>query len=214
MPSRGIVENRHRHRDGRIATAIGKASNPDIQPEVGIVIGGDRNHRRRGWSSPPAASTPIHFILPTADRRALHSSHHRDRRRAGPATGTFATTCTPGPWHIHRMLGAAEAADDLGFLGKGNAKACRNPAQWRWQPGPSASSCTKTGAPAGGHRLLPCRGQTGRRPSRSPSIPITLNPGRFSSKRPSPPSGSHHHTFHTEGAGGGFARRTSSRRGA
>ncbi|HNM82672.1 MAG TPA: urease subunit alpha, partial [Rhodocyclaceae bacterium] len=120
----GIVKADIGIKDGRIA-AIGKAGNPDIQPEVGIVIGpGTEIIAGEGMIvTAGGIDTHIHFICPQQIEEALHSGvTTMIGGGTGPATGTFATTCTPGPWHIHRMLEAAEAFPmNLGFLGKGNA---------------------------------------------------------------------------------------------
>ena len=104
---------------------IGKAGNPDIQPGVDIVIGpGTEIIAGEGMIlTAGGLDTHIHFICPQQIEEALASGvTTMIGGGTGPATGTFATTCTPGPWHIHSMLLAAEAFPmNLGFLGKGNA---------------------------------------------------------------------------------------------
>ncbi|MCW8165168.1 urease subunit alpha [Verminephrobacter aporrectodeae subsp. tuberculatae] len=111
-------------RDGRIA-AIGKAGNPDVQPGVDIVIGPGTEVISCEGSIVTAGGVDshIHFICPQQIEEALASGVTTLLGGGtGPATGTLATTCTPGPWNIERMLQAAEAFPvNLGFLGKGNA---------------------------------------------------------------------------------------------
>src|SRR5437870_8108543 len=120
----GIVKADIAIKDGRIA-AIGKAGNPDIQPNVTIVIGpgteiiaGDGKIVTAG-----GIDTHVHFICPQQIEEALYSGlTSMIGGGTGPAAGTTATTCTPGPWHIRRMLEAAEAFPmNLGFSGNGNA---------------------------------------------------------------------------------------------
>ncbi|MEW5862669.1 MAG: urease subunit alpha [Pseudomonadota bacterium] len=104
---------------------IGKAGNPDIQPAVTIPIGaGTEVIAGEGMIvTAGGIDSHIHWICPQQIEEALASGiTTMIGGGTGPATGTFATTCTPGPWHIHRMLEAAEAFPmNLGFLGKGNA---------------------------------------------------------------------------------------------
>jgi urease subunit alpha len=120
----GIVKADIGLKDGRIA-AIGKAGNPDIQPGVTIVVGpGTEVIAGEGMIvTAGGIDSHIHFICPQQIDEALNSGvTTMIGGGTGPATGTYATTCTPGPWHIHRMLEAAEAFPmNLGFLGKGNA---------------------------------------------------------------------------------------------
>ena len=120
----GIVKADIGIKDGRIA-AIGKAGNPDIQPGVTIVIGpGTEVIAGEGMIvTAGGIDSHIHFICPQQIDEALYSGvTTMIGGGTGPATGTFATTCTPGPWYIHAMLSAAEAFPmNLGFLGKGNA---------------------------------------------------------------------------------------------
>jgi urease subunit alpha len=120
----GIVKADVAIKNGLIA-GIGKAGNPDVQPGIDIVIGpgteiiaGEGNILTAG-----GLDTHIHFICPQQIEEALMSGVTTMLGGGtGPATGTFATTCTPGPWHIHSMLKAAESFPmNLGFQGKGNA---------------------------------------------------------------------------------------------
>src|ERR1700674_4227717 len=119
----GIVKCDIAIKDGRIA-GLGKAGNPDIQPGVDIVIGaGTEIIAGEGMIvTAGGIDTHIHFICPQQIDEALMSGvTTMIGGGTGPATGTFATTCTPGPWHIHRMLQSADAFPmNLGFLGKGN----------------------------------------------------------------------------------------------
>ena len=120
----GIVKADVGLRDGRIA-GIGKAGNPDVQPGVTIVVGpgteviaGEGKILTAG-----AMDCHIHFICPQQIDEALYSGVTTMLGGGtGPATGTNATTCTPGPWHLARMLQSAEAFPmNLVFSGKGNA---------------------------------------------------------------------------------------------
>ncbi|MFB0935047.1 MAG: amidohydrolase family protein, partial [Propionivibrio sp.] len=120
----GIVKADIGIKDGRIA-GIGKAGNPDIQPGVNIVVGpGTEAIAGEGMIvTAGGIDSHIHWICPQQIEDAQMSGITTMLGGGtGPATGTFATTCTPGPWHIHSMLSAAEAFPmNLGFLGKGNA---------------------------------------------------------------------------------------------
>ena len=111
-------------KDGRIA-AIGKAGNPDVQPGVDIVVGpGTEAIAAEGKIvTAGGLDVHIHFICPQQIDDALYSGLTTMMGGGtGPVAGTNATTCTPGPWHIGRMLQAAEAFPmNLGFFGKGNA---------------------------------------------------------------------------------------------
>ena len=120
----GVVKCDIAIKSGRIAK-LGKAGNPDIQPAVDIVIGAATEIIAGEGMIVTAGGidSHIHFICPQQIEEALMSGvTTMIGGGTGPATGTFATTCTPGPWHIQRMLEAAEAFPmNLGFLGKGNA---------------------------------------------------------------------------------------------
>lgn len=119
----GIVKADIGIKNGYIS-AIGKAGNPDIQSDVTIAIGGGTEVIAGEGMIITAGGidTHIHFICPQQIEEALMSGvTTMIGGGTGPATGTFATTCTPGPWHIHKMLQAADAFPmNLGFLGKGN----------------------------------------------------------------------------------------------
>ena len=120
----GIVKADIGIKDGRIV-GIGKAGNPDVQPDVDIVIGPgtDAIAGEGQIITAGGIDAHIHFICPQQIEEALMSGVTTMLGGGtGPSTGTNATTCTPGPWHIHRMLQAAdELPMNIGFLGKGNA---------------------------------------------------------------------------------------------
>ncbi|MBW4527169.1 MAG: urease subunit alpha [Phormidium tanganyikae FI6-MK23] len=120
----GIVKADIGIKDGKIH-AIGKAGNPYIQDNVTIIIGpGTEAIAGEGMIlTAGGIDTHIHFICPQQIEVAIASGiTTMIGGGTGPAAGTNATTCTPGPWYIHRMLQAAEAFPmNLGFLGKGNA---------------------------------------------------------------------------------------------
>ncbi len=120
----GIVKADIGLKDGRIV-AIGKAGNPDVQSGVDIIIGPGTEIISCEGSIVTAGGidSHIHFICPQQIEEALASGVTTMMGGGtGPATGTFATTCTPGAWHMERMLQAADAFPmNLGFLGKGNA---------------------------------------------------------------------------------------------
>jgi len=120
----GIVKADIGLKGGRIV-AIGKAGNPDVQPGVDIIIGPGTEVISCEGNIVTAGGIDchIHFICPQQIDEALASGVTTMMGGGtGPATGTFATTCTPGPWNIERMLQAADAFPmNLGFLGKGNA---------------------------------------------------------------------------------------------
>ena len=120
----GVVKADVGIKDGRIA-AIGKAGNPDIQPGVTIAVGPGTEAIAGEGSILTAGGIDahIHMICPQQVEEAICSGVTTMLGGGtGPATGTNATTCTPGPWNIHRMLQAADALPvNLGMLGKGNA---------------------------------------------------------------------------------------------
>ena len=120
----GIVKADIGIKDGRIA-AVGKAGNPDVQRGVNIVIGPGTDIIGGEGKIVTAGGIDahIHFICPQQIEEALSSGITTMLGGGtGPSTGTNATTCTPGPWNIHRMLEAADAFPmNLGFMGKGNA---------------------------------------------------------------------------------------------
>ena len=120
----GIIKADIGLRDGRIA-GIGKAGNPDTQPGVNLIIGPGTEIISCEGSMVTAGGidSHIHFICPQQIEEALASGITTMLGGGtGPATGTLATTCTPGAWHMERMLQAAEAFPmNLGFMGKGNS---------------------------------------------------------------------------------------------
>src|SRR6201998_4703633 len=120
----GIVKADIAIKDGRIA-AIGKAGNPDVQPNVDIFIGPGTEVIAGEGSIVTAGGidTHVHFICPQQIEEALFSGVTTMLGGGtGPATGTNATTCTPGPWHIQQMLQEADAFPmNLGLFGKGNS---------------------------------------------------------------------------------------------
>src|SRR6476661_9563785 len=120
----GIVKADIAIKDGRI-TAIGKAGNPDVQPNVDIVVGpGTEVIAGEGKIvTAGGIDAHIHLICPQQAEDALYSGVTTMLGGGtGPAAGTSATTCTPGPWHLARIIQAAEGIPvNLGFFGKGNA---------------------------------------------------------------------------------------------
>jgi len=202
----GIVKADIGLKDGRIA-AIGKAGNPDIQPGVTIVIGpGTEVIAGEGMIiTAGGIDAHIHFICPQQIDEALYSGVTTMLGGGtGPATGTYATTCTPGPWHIHRMLEAAEAFPmNLGFLGKGNAslpEALREQVEAGamglklhedWGTTPAAIDC--------------CLRVADEMDVQVAIHTDTLNESGFVEATIGAFKGRTIHTFHTEGAGGGHA---------
>jgi urease subunit alpha len=202
----GIVKADIGLKDGRIA-AIGKAGNPDIQPGVTMSIGaateiiaGEGNIVTAG-----GVDTHIHFICPQQIEEALASGvTTMIGGGTGPAVGTAATTCTPGPWHIHSMLMAADAFPmNLGFLGKGNVSL----------PGPLEEQIR---AGVVGLKLHEDWGSTPQAIDNCLAVAErfdvqvalhsdTLNEAGFLQSTLGAFKGRTIHTFHTEGAGGGHA---------
>ncbi|MBS1067696.1 urease subunit alpha [Gluconobacter cerinus] len=202
----GIVKADVSLRDGRIA-AIGKAGNPDIQPGVDIIIGpgteiiaGEGKILTAG-----GIDSHIHFICPQQIEEALASGITTMLGGGtGPATGTAATTCTPGPWHLARMLQAAEAFPvNLAFAGKGNASrpdgleemvragACCLKLHEDWGSTPAAIDC--------------CLSVADRMDVQVMIHTDTLNESGFVEDTIAAFQGRTIHAFHTEGAGGGHA---------
>ena len=193
-------------KDGRIA-AIGKAGNPDTQPGVDVVIGpGTEAIAAEGQIvTAGGIDAHIHFICPQQIEEALMSGITTMLGGGtGPATGTNATTCTPGPWHIARMLQAAEAFPmNLGFLGKGNASL------------PAALE-EQVAAGAMGLKLhedwgtTPAAIDTCLQVADDFDVQVaihtdTLNESGFVEDTLAAFKGRTIHTYHTEGAGGGHA---------
>ncbi len=202
----GIVKADIGLKDGRIA-AIGKAGNPDVQPNVSIIIGpgteviaGEGNIITAG-----GIDVHVHYICPQQIEEALYSGLTTMMGGGtGPAAGTTATTCTPGPWHIQRMLQAADAFPiNLGFFGKGNASfaaglieqieagACGLKLHEDWGTTPSAIDCCLSVADDMDVQVL--------------IHTDTLNESGFVENTVAAFKGRTIHTFHTEGAGGGHA---------
>ena len=202
----GIVKADIGIKDGRIA-AIGKAGNPDVQPGVDIVIGpGTEAIAGEGKIiTAGAIDSHIHFICPQLVEDALYSGVTTMLGGGtGPAAGTAATTCTPGPWHLARMLQAAEGLPvNLGFFGKGNASA-------------KAPLVEQIRAGACGLKLHEDWGTTPNAIDTCLSVADamdvqvaihtdTLNESGFVENTIAAFKGRNIHTFHTEGAGGGHA---------
>ncbi|MDV5862893.1 urease subunit alpha [Pseudomonas mendocina] len=202
----GIVKADVGLKDGRIA-AIGKAGNPDIQPNVTIAIGaGTEVIAGEGMIlTAGGIDTHIHFICPQQIEEALMSGvTTMIGGGTGPATGTNATTCTSGPWHMARMLQAADAFPmNLGFTGKGNASL----------PEPLIEQ-VKAGAI--GLKLHEDWGTTPAAIDNCLSVADdydvqvaihtdTLNESGFVETTLGAFKGRTIHTYHTEGAGGGHA---------
>ena len=193
-------------RGGRIA-GIGKAGNPDIQPGIDIVIGpGTEVIAGEGRIvTAGGIDSHIHFICPQLAEEALYSGVTTLLGGGtGPAAGTAATTCTPGPWHLARMLEASEGLPvNLGWFGKGNASApgalvemieagaCGLKLHEDWGTTPAAIDC--------------CLGVA---ESFDIAVAIhtdTLNESGFVEDTIAAFRGRNIHAFHTEGAGGGHA---------
>jgi urease subunit alpha len=202
----GIVKADIGIKDGRIA-AIGKAGNPDIQPGVTIVIGpGTEVIAGEGkLVTAGGIDTHIHFICPQQIDHALASGVTTlIGGGTGPAHGTFATTCTPGPWHLERMLQAADGYPiNLGFLGKGNAS--------RPEPLHEQISAGAIGlklhedwgtTPAAIDACLSVAEETDTQVAIHTD---TLNESGFVEASVAAFKGRTIHTYHTEGAGGGHA---------
>ncbi|WP_313288260.1 urease subunit alpha [Stutzerimonas nitrititolerans] len=202
----GIIKADVGLKDGRIA-AIGKAGNPDIQPGVTIAIGGATEVIAGEGMILTAGGidTHIHFICPQQIEEALMSgTTTMIGGGTGPATGTYATTVTPGPWHMAQMLKAAEAFPmNIGFTGKGNVSL----------PGPLVEQIE---AGAIGLKLHEDWGTTPAAIDNCLSVADqydiqvaihtdTLNESGFVETTLGAFKGRTIHTYHTEGAGGGHA---------
>ena len=192
--------------DGRILK-IGKSGNPDTQPNVDIVIGpGTEIIAAEGKILTAGGfDSHIHFICPQQIEDALHSGITTMLGGGtGPAHGTLATTCTPGPWHIARMLQSADAFPmNLAFAGKGNASlpqaleeqikggACALKLHEDWGTTPGAIDCCLSVADAMDVQVM--------------IHTDTLNESGFVENTIDALKGRTIHAFHTEGAGGGHA---------
>jgi len=202
----GIVKADIGIKDGRIA-AIGKAGNPDVQPKVTIIVGpGTEVIAGEGMIvTAGGIDVHVHFICPQQIEEALYSGLTTMMGGGtGPAAGTTATTCTPGPWHIQRMLQAAEAFPmNLGIFGKGNASlaaglveqieagACGLKLHEDWGTTPAAIDCCLAVADDMDVQVL--------------IHTDTLNESGFVESTVAAFKGRTIHTFHSEGAGGGHA---------
>ena len=202
----GIIKADIGIRDGRIA-GIGKAGNPDIQPGVDIVIGpGTEAIAGEGRIvTAGGIDAHIHWICPQQIEDALYSGVTTMLGGGtGPAEGTNATTCTPGPWHIGRMIQAADGLPmNLGFFGKGNASrpealeeqvragVCGLKLHEDWGTTPSAIDCCLAVADATDVQVA--------------IHTDTLNESGFVENTVAAFKGRTIHAFHTEGAGGGHA---------
>jgi urease subunit alpha len=202
----GIVKADIGVKNGRIS-GIGKAGNPDIQPGVDIVIGAATEIiAGEGMiATPGGIDAHIHFICPQQIEEALMSGvTTMFGGGTGPATGTNATTCTPGPWHIHRMLQAAEAFPmNLGFLAKGNSS-LRNPLREQVAAGAMGLKLHEDWGttPAAIDNCLAVADEM------DVQVAIhtdTLNESGFVETTLAAFKGRTIHTYHTEGAGGGHA---------
>ncbi len=202
----GIVKADIGIKNGMIA-GIGKAGNPDIQSAIDIVIGpGTEVIAAEGMIvTAGGIDSHIHFICPQQIDEALMSGvTTMIGGGTGPATGTFATTCTPGPWHMYSMLSAAEAFPmNLGFLGKGNASlpeplreqvragAMGLKLHEDWGTTPAAIDC--------------CLSVAEEMDIQVAIHTDTLNESGFVEATIGAFKNRTIHTFHTEGAGGGHA---------
>jgi urease subunit alpha len=202
----GIVKADVGLKDGRIA-AIGKAGNPDTQSGVDIVIGpGTEAIAGEGKIlTAGVMDSHIHFICPQQVEEALMSGVTcMLGGGTGPATGTAATTCTPGPWHLARMMEAAEGLPmNIGFSGKGNASlpdalveqvaggACALKLHEDWGTTPAAIDCCLSVADDHDVQVM--------------IHTDTLNESGFVEDTIAAFKGRTIHAFHTEGAGGGHA---------
>ena len=202
----GIVKADIAIKDGRIA-GIGKAGNPDIQPGVNIVIGAATEIIAcEGMIvTPGGIDSHIHFICPQQIEEALMSGvTTMIGGGTGPATGTFATTCTPGPWHMLRMLEAADAFPmNLGFLGKGNAS-LHEPLREQVRHGAIGLKLHEDWGttPAA---IDACLSVADEMDVQVAIHTDTLNESGFVETTIKAFKGRTIHTFHTEGAGGGHA---------
>ena len=192
--------------NGRIA-AIGKAGNPDTQPNVDIVIGpGTEIIAGEGRILTAGGfDSHIHYICPQQVEEALHSGVTTMLGGGtGPAHGTLATTCTPGPWHVGRMLQAADGLPmNLAFAGKGNASlpdalkeqvlggACALKLHEDWGTTPATIDCCLSVADEMDVQVM--------------IHTDTLNESGFVEHTIAAMKGRTIHAFHTEGAGGGHA---------
>jgi len=202
----GIVKGDIGIKDGLIA-GIGKAGNPDIQPGVTMAIGGATEIIAGEGMIVTAGGidTHIHFICPQQIDEALTSGITTMLGGGtGPAVGTAATTCTPGAWHIHSMLMAADAFPmNLGFFGKGNVSQAR-PLEEQIEAGVVGLKLHEDwgSTPAA---IDSCLSVAERMDIQVALHSDTLNEAGFLESTLAAFKGRTIHTFHTEGAGGGHA---------
>ena len=202
----GIVKADIGIKDGRIA-AVGKAGNPDIQPGVNIVIGlGTEVIAGEGLiATPGGIDAHIHLICPQQAEDALMSGvTTMIGGGTGPATGTNATTCTPGPWYIARMYQAVEALPlNFGLLGKGNAST-PEPLREQVQAGVMGLKLHEDWGttPAS---IDACLSVADELDVQVAIHTDTLNESGFVEDTIASFKGRAIHTYHTEGAGGGHA---------
>ncbi len=202
----GIVKADVGIKNGRIA-AVGKAGNPDTQPNVGIVVGpGSEVLAGEGMIlTAGGIDSHIHFICPQQIDEALMSGVTTMLGGGtGPATGTNATTCTPGPWNMHRMLEAADSAPmNLGFLGKGNASLPEGLHEQITAGAIGLKLHEDWGTtPAAIDQCLNVAEETDTQVAIHTD---TLNESGFVETTLAAIAGRTIHTYHTEGAGGGHA---------
>jgi urease subunit alpha len=202
----GVVKADIGIKDGRIVR-IGKGGNPDVQPGVDIVIGaGTEVIAGEGLiATPGAIDSHIHFICPQQVEEALMSGvTTMIGGGTGPATGTNATTCTPGRWYIERMYQAVDALPmNFGLLGKGNASLPR-PLEEQIEAGAMGLKLHEDWGttPAA---IDNCLAVAERHDVQVAIHTDTLNESGFVEDTLAAFKGRAIHTYHTEGAGGGHA---------
>ncbi|WAB93355.1 urease subunit alpha [Pseudomonas citronellolis] len=202
----GIVKADVGLKDGRVK-AIGKAGNPDIQPGVSIALGASTEVIAGEGMILTAGGidTHIHFICPQQIEEALMSGvTTMIGGGTGPATGTNATTCTSGPWHLARMLQAADAFPmNIGFTGKGNAS-LPLPLEEQVRAGAIGLKLHEDWGttPAA---IDNCLSVADRLDVQVAIHTDTLNESGFVETTLAAFKGRTIHTYHTEGAGGGHA---------
>jgi urease subunit alpha len=202
----GIVKADIGLKNGMVA-AIGKAGNPDIQPNVTMAIGGATEIIAGEGMIVTAGGvdTHIHFICPQQIEEALMSGvTTMIGGGTGPAVGTAATTCTPGPWHLHSMLGAADAFPmNLGFLGKGNVS-LPEPLEEQVRAGAIGLKLHEDWGSTP-QAIDNCLAVADRMDVQVAIHSDTLNEAGFLETTLAAFKDRTIHTFHTEGAGGGHA---------
>ena len=206
LDHQGIIKADIGIKNGRI-TAIGRAGNPDIQPHVDIVIGPatDVIAGEGKILTPGAIDTHIHFICPQQIEEALSSGTTTlVGGGTGPSVGTLATTVTPGPWYIHRMLEALDTLPiNVGILGKGNAS-LPEPLHEQIRAGAVGLKLHEDWGttPAAIDNCLTVADEADIQVAIHTD---TLNESGFIADTIAAMKGRTIHSFHTEGAGGGHA---------